>query len=283
MPSPSRSAASAVHCTAEHVTPIQRNAFTLTLMVASRAIYLRDRFLGRIPRRSVQVPGFAFTPLIIRSGTNQLDAVYAAPDGKPTRAAVLICHGIGEVVSQWAPIQGLLGTRGVASLVFDYSGYGRSTGRPTPAQIELDAVAAFAELRDLAPGPISVLGFSLGSGIVPAILDRVPAHRIVLCASFTSFRAAARRVGVPSFLFALVPPLWDSAQTLRSSGQHVMFVHSTGDRLFPAAMASELAACCGPRARLHIVEGLRHNEPFYKPTAAYWDPIAEFLAVEPEP
>ena len=62
-----------------------------------------------------------------------------------------------------------------------------------------------------------------------------------------------------------------------------MFVHSTGDRLFPAAVADQAAACCGPRARLHIVEGLRHNEPFYKPTAAYWDPIAEFLAVEPEP
>lgn len=283
MISSSGTAASDIRCAAEHITPIQRTAFTVSLMVGSRAIYLRDRLLGRIPSGLAQVRGLALTPLVIQSGSNRLDALYAAPDGPPARATVLICHGIGEVVTQWVPIQRILAAHGVASLVFDYSGYGRSTGRPTPAQLELDAVAAFAQLRELAPGLISVLGFSLGSGIVPAILDRVAPHRLVLCASFTSFRAAACRVGVPSFLFALVPPLWDSAQALRSSAQRVMLVHSTSDRLFPAAMASELAACCGSRARLHIVEGLRHNEPFYKPTAAYWDPIAEFLAAAPEP
>ena len=263
---------------ASSITPVQRIAFTVALMVGSRAIYLRDRVLGRIPRRPPQVAGLVLTPLSIPSGRNQIDAVYAEPDGVPVRAAVLICHGIGEAVSQWMPIQRLLAAHGVSSLVFDYSGYGRSSGRPAPAQLEQDAVAAFGRLRELAPGPISILGFSLGTGIVPAILDRVQAHRLVLCASFTSFRAATRRVGVPSFLSPLVPPVWDSAQTLRSCAHRVLFVHSTRDRLFPVAMASELAACCGPRARMHIVEDLRHNEPFYKPTATYWDPIAEFLA-----
>ncbi len=105
----------------------------------------------------------------------------------------------------------------------------------------------------------------------------MPAHRLVLCASFTSFRAAARRVCIPGFLSALVPPVWASGQVLRAAPHPVMLVHSTRDRLFPLAMAEELAACCGARASLRIVEGLRHNEPFYKPTAAYWDPIAEFL------
>jgi alpha-beta hydrolase superfamily lysophospholipase len=228
------------------------------------------------------VPGLTLTPLAIPSGRNVLDAVFAAPAAEPPRATVLICHGIGEIVLQWLPIQRLLAARGVASLVFDYSGYGRSTGWPTPAQIENDAVAAFGRLQELASGPVSLLGFSLGTGVVPAILHRVRAHRLVLCAAFTSFRAAARGVGFRGFLSPLVPPIWASERALREGGHRVLLVHSTRDRLFHVAMAEELAACCGERALLRIVEGLRHNEPFYKPTTDYWDPISDFL-IDPVP
>jgi uncharacterized protein len=257
----------------------QRLAFRVALACSSRAIQVRDRLLGRVPRRPVEVPGMTFTPIAIQSGSSVLDAVYAEPASGPIRASVLICHGIGEVVRQWIPIQQLLAAQGVASLVFDYSGYGLSSGRPEPAQLEQDAVAAFQRLRELAPpGPTGVLGFSLGSGIVPAVLARMEADRLVLCSGFTSFRAAARRVGIPPFLSALVPPIWSAESTLRACGLPVLIVHSTHDRLFPVSMARELASWCGPEARSILVPGLRHNEPFYKPTAAYWNPIAAFLA-----
>jgi uncharacterized protein len=262
---------------AVRMTQPQRVAFVLALTVSSRAIYLRDWALGRLPRQPDQVPGLTLTRLTIRSGASLLDAVHVAPDAEPARSAVLICHGIGEVVSQWVRIQCLLAAYGIASLVFDYSGYGRSTGRPHLEQLEQDAIASFAHMRELTPLPISLLGFSLGTGIVPAIVNRVVAHRLVLCASFTSFRAAALRVGILPFLGVLVPPVWDSRPILRSGTHNVLFTHSTGDRLFPIAMAEELAACCGKRARLSVVHGLGHNEPFYKPTQAYWNPIAEFL------
>ena len=263
---------------AREINALQRVLFAASLVVGSRAIYLRDRLLGRM--RLAPAPELALTPLTIASGRNQLDAVFAAPAQQPTRGTVLICHGIGEVVQQWLPVQQRLAERGVASLVFDYSGYGRSTGWPMPAQLEQDAIAAFEQLRTLTPGPISLLGFSLGTGIVPAILDRVRAERIVLCASFTSFRAAARRVGFVPPLSALVPHVWNAEQPLRAGAQKVLLVHSTHDRLFPIAMAKQLADWCGERAELRIVEGLRHNEPFYNATAEYWHPIAEFIAGE---
>ncbi len=263
---------------AESVTRAQRIAFTLALAGGSRVIQLRDRLFGRVPRRAQQADGLSFASRTIISGRNRIDAVFARPECESVRATVLICHGIGEVVTQWMPIQRLLATRGVASLVFDYSGYGRSTGWPTPAQLEQDAIAAFAWLSAKAPGPVSLLGFSLGTGLVPAILGRVSAHRLVLCSGFTSFRSAARCVGIPEAFFALVPPVWASELALRASVPPVLVVHSTGDRLFPVAMARELASCFGACATLRIVEGLHHNEPFYKPTPAYWDPIAEFLA-----
>jgi pimeloyl-ACP methyl ester carboxylesterase len=261
----------------------QRFAFRVALAWGSRAIQVRDHFLGRMPRRSAEVPGLAVSSVGIPSGKSVLDAVYAKSASGPIRASVLICHGIGEVVRQWVPIQQLLAARGVASLVFDYSGYGRSSGRPEPAQLENDAVAAFQRLRELAPpGPVGLLGFSLGTGIAAAILPLVEADRLVLCAGFPSFREAARSVGVPPFLKWLVPPIWSAETSLRGCEAPVLVVHSTHDRLFPVSMAHDLAACCGPGSRSILVPGMAHNEPFYKPTTAYWNPIAEFL-INPSP
>ncbi len=207
-----------------------------------------------------------------------LDAVYVEPAAHPAQASVLICHGIGEVVTQWFPIQRFFADAGIASLVFDYSGYGRSTGRPAWTQFEQDGISAFQLLKRHAPSsPIGLLGFSLGTGVVPAIVNRVEADRLVLCAGYSSFRAAARAVGIPAFLSPLVPPIWDAAASLPNCKLPVLVVHSTADGLFPAQMARDIVSSCGGTAELLLVHGIGHNEPFYKPDLSYWGPIISWL------
>ena len=76
----------------------------------------------------------------------RLSAVYVSA-GKDA-PAVLICHGIGELVEYWGGVQDLLKGMGVSSLVFNYSGYGESTGRVSAAHCEEDAMAAYKELVD---------------------------------------------------------------------------------------------------------------------------------------
>ena len=128
----------------------------------------------------------------IQSGRHHLDAIFVTPAALPCRAALLICHGIGETVEDWHGVQQMLAAEGVASLVFDYAGYGRSSGWVTAQQCERDACAAFAYLEGLTPAaPISVLGFSLGSGVACAVIDKLTARTLVLCAAYTSFREAA--------------------------------------------------------------------------------------------
>ena len=256
-----------------------RPSFTVTLLCASRIVHLYDRLFGRVGALPAETPDLSVTHHSISSGKSVLDAVYVESRANPPRASVLICHGIGETAPQWFPIQQILAETGVSSLVFDYSSYGRSTGLPNWSQLELDAVSAFHLLERLAPpGPISMLGFSLGTGIIPAILNRVNAHRLVLCASFTSFRAAARAVGVPAFLSPLVPPIWDAKESLPGCRLPVLVVHSTTDGLFPVHMAHSVHSWCGGDAELLLVPGLSHNEPFYRPQLSYWGPISDFLA-----
>jgi uncharacterized protein len=242
---------------------LHRFLFTATLTCTSRVVQMRDRLLGRIPRSRLECVGISATQHPIPSGRNLLDAVYVESSASPPHAAVLICHGIGEIVSQWFPIQRIFAENNIASLVFDYSGYGRSTGRIDWTQCEQDAVSAFELLRRLAPDvPISVLGFSLGTGVAPAILNQVAADRLVLCAGFSSFQNAARAVFVPRFLSPFVPPIWSAAEALRSCSLPILIVQGDHDRLFRLPMAHELVSYCNGHADLLVLPARSHNEPF---------------------
>jgi alpha-beta hydrolase superfamily lysophospholipase len=257
--------------------------FSLAIACTSRFFILRDRALGWTKRGRVSegIHVRASRHAVLSAANHPshvVDAVFVKPAGVSAQAAVLLCHGIGETVEQWFGVQQLLAANGVASLVFDYSGYGKSTGRPHWEKFELDAIAAFAALEKLAPGlPVSVLGFSLGSGVAIATIDRLAAHRLILCEAFTSFRHAAVSVGIPRPLVRLVPPIWHAQQRLAECKLPVLIVHGEKDRLFPIAMARELAGMCEPRAEVVVVANTKHNQPFRKPHLSYWGPIIEWL------
>ena len=252
--------------------------FDISIHFIGRALLIRDLVLGRVKRNwNVDSSEQCVSRSVIQSGRDTLDAVLVRPSGK-TQAAVLICHGIGETVQHWFRVQQLLAAKGIASLVFDYSGYGRSSGRFSVVQSERDAESAFHSLQKLVgPIPISLLGFSLGSGIATAILSKVPANGLLLCAAFTSLRSAVCSVGVPRFLQGVVPNIWRAEDVLPTCKVPVLIVHGEKDRLFPPGMAAELKTLCGPRSEIKIVPNLSHNEPSYRPDMAYWGLIVSPL------
>jgi alpha-beta hydrolase superfamily lysophospholipase len=261
---------------------MQRLVFTVSITGISRVLVLRDRLLGRIGRgRCEDTPDALASRHSIPSGSNILDAVLVKPAAQPVQAVVLICHGIGEIVEHWLPVQRLLAENGAASLVFDYSGYGRSTGFVEAMQCEQDAISAFLCLQGLMPShPITLLGFSLGSGVAAGIVNRVAANRLVLCAAFTSFRAAACSICVPRRLAFVLAPIWNAKEALRDCAVPVLIVHGEKDRLLSVQMAVELAAFCGFDAELIVVPGLVHNEPYSRPRLSYWGLILSRLGLE---
>jgi pimeloyl-ACP methyl ester carboxylesterase len=252
---------------------------SVAVTATGRVCLARDRLLRRIPWNGrSETAGAGTSRHSIPSGKKLIDAVLVRPDSTAARASVLICHGIGETVEHWHGVQQLLAANGVASLVFDYAGYGRSRGFFSAKRAEQDAVAAFRFLeRMTAPLPVTVLGLSLGTGVALALVAKVRAHRLVICAGFTSLRNAAARVGVPrAFRFA-VPAIWEAEAALRDCAVPVLIVHGEKDRLFPVRMAWELAGFCEPTRELVIYPDVSHNEPFQRPRLDYWGSIVRFL------
>src|SRR5258708_33127626 len=112
---------------------------SLLLTLASRSLLYRDRLNGTLKRflanRSPDAERW-----IIPSGDRKLSGIYlSAGESAP---ALLICHGIGERVEYWGGVQTLLCNMGVSSLVFNYSGYGESSGTISCTHCEQDAIAA---------------------------------------------------------------------------------------------------------------------------------------------
>lgn len=257
---------------------IQRATFTGAVTVISRGALWRDRVLGRLGGRGASAGRHRASRHSIACEERKLDAVFVTPEGEAPRAVVVICHGIGEVVEHWTGVQHLLAEQGVASLVFDYSGYGKSTGAVDWGRCERDAMAAIEFVKTLAGGaPVSLLGFSMGSGIATAIVEQTQPEWLVLCEAFTSFRDAACSLGVPRRCTAVLPPIWGGEAPLRAWRGRVLIVHSARDRSFPVAMAERLAEWGGEKAELVVVPDHAHNEPFYRPRLGYWGEIVKRL------
>jgi alpha/beta superfamily hydrolase len=258
-------------------TGMGHKIFSIAVTGISRFVLLRDRLAGKNSKK-LKTPGrdITVTRTSIPSGDHLLDAVLVKPELE--RARLLICHGIGETVGHWTGVQHLLAEHGVGSLVFDYSGYGRSTGIFQARQAESDAISAFQWFQQLTPAlPISVLGFSLGSGVAGSIIEKVEAKSLILCAAFTSLRQAAVSCGVPKRLSFVVPEIWQTVNALRAYRGDVLIVHGDRDRLFPTQMANALFAVREAGSKLVIVPDLSHDEPYRRPEFAYWKAILEYI------
>jgi uncharacterized protein len=213
--------------------------------------------------------------LAIPSGGRRLSAVYvSAGDQSP---AVLICHGIGELVEYWCGVQDLLKTMGVSSLVFNYSGYGDSSGGVSTANCEEDAVSAYGELVARGHSSIVLLGFSLGSAVSSAVASRLAVGGLVLCEGFSSLRDAGTAIGFPRWMTLAVPDSWQTVRRVSELEIPVLVVHSDRDDLFPVAMARRVAEACGSRGTLIVVSGFSHNAPIFAPKAIYWRPVADWV------
>jgi uncharacterized protein len=126
---------------------------------------------------------------------------------------VLFCHGNGGNIGDRVLHAGLLHRAGLDVLLFDYRGYGRSTGRASEEGTYRDASAARAALlarREVDAGHVLYVGESLGGAVAIALAHEAPPAGVVLVSTFTSVRDMARRH------YPFVPPPSSPTRTRRS-------------------------------------------------------------------
>ncbi len=267
--------------------------FRVIVTAAMRLIALRDRIaaIASDVRRPIRV-AFPSRPISISSGGRTLEACLSVPQENP-RATVLILHGIGERIAYWHDAQQLLASHQIASLVFYYSGYGRSSGQITPKNLRQDTAAAYAALQQMVAveRPPFVLGLSLGTAVAVDAQPHLtpPPSGIILCEAFSSFRAAAIAVcntlgpfgyGLRPFAY-FVPDIYRTAASIHAVRSPLLIVHNDADELFPLAMAEQIleaaASAPGHSTELVVVHGFAHNDAYLNPSLVYWKPTLDFV------
>lgn len=218
--------------------------------------------------------GAPYTTVAVRRGSHVLDAW--AVEAGPQAPVLVLAHGTNESVSSWADAMALWRADGVASFVFDYSGFGRSGGSPRAAALGDDTRAAWAAARaHFGPGRRYVLvGYSLGTGPTLEVLPTLtPApDGVALVAGYSSARAgAAAFLKLPPWSTLGMPDLWNNvrgAAQARTLGLPLVVVHSATDATFPITMAESVATA--GRAALVRIAAATHDEGHRAPSAAYW-------------
>jgi fermentation-respiration switch protein FrsA (DUF1100 family) len=166
-------------------------------------------------------------------------------------------------------------------MVFDYSGFGNSSGEARIANLHEDGLAAWHAFRERLPGGAKacVYGLSLGSGVLLEVSSELqPAPDCtVISGAFLSARKAAVRFGrVKEWQSFLIPDVLDSLDNVPRVKGPLFIEHGSDDEMFPPAWAEQLKAA-HPGAEIEIVKGMHHADPVVHPSAASWDPVIRFV------
>ena len=193
---------------------------------------------------------------------HQIDTRYFAQPYP--QAVALYCHGNVGTVDKWMHLADRLSRQHRLSiLVFDYRGYGRSTGITHEKGILRDAAAArdwLARENGIRPCDVVLIGRSLGGAVAVDLAARDGARGLILESTFSSLPDVAQHHA------AWLLPEWNMTQRLNSREKlkgytgPVFQSHGDADRLIPLLLGEELfAAAPGPK-RFVVVPGATHND-----------------------
>ena len=245
----------------------------VVLLLQRRILYPRHLVEADLP--GAQVEGLQ--KLWIESPQGPVEAWFLPPDtAGPSAAApaVLFAHGNGELIDFWPTLMRPYRQMGLAVLLVEYRGYGRSAGSPSQHAITEDVIRFFDRLQarpDVDAQRIVLHGRSLGGGAVCALVSHRPAAALILESTFTSVAALAWRSAVPPLL---VLDKFDNLGVLEQLDVPVLILHGRHDRIIPVRHAERLHAAAGP-SQLKLYEA-GHNDGLAG-GGAYWHDIRIFL------
>jgi fermentation-respiration switch protein FrsA (DUF1100 family) len=196
------------------------------------------------------------------SDGERLHAWWITSERSPGSGHILLCHGNGGNIGDRLIDADLLCGAGFNVLLFDYRGYGRSTGRPDEEGTYRDALAARAALLaqpECDPTRVVYLGESLGGAIALALALEAPPRGLVLQSAFTSLRSVAHH-HYPVLPSVVVPDAYPSARRIARLRAPLLLLHGDRDEVVPLSEGRALFEAAPEPKQMHVFEGLGHSD-----------------------
>lgn len=180
------------------------------------------------------------------------------------KGIVLVCHGnAGNVADRVGSLSILNQSHQLSVLMFDYRGFGKSSGKPDEQGLYMDARAArkwLAERTGCKESDIIVMGRSLGGAVAVDLAAKDGAKALVLASTFTSMPEVAKQHAklLPTGL--MMTQRLDSLSKIRNYSGPLLQSHGRDDQLIPIHIGHKLHAAAPGKKRFVEVEG-GHNAP----------------------
>lgn len=193
-------------------------------------------------------------------------------------AVVLFSHGNAGSIQQRVGSLRLFHDLGLSVLVYDYRGYGESTGRPGEEGTYRDIRAAWdwlIEVEGIPSDQVILFGRSLGGAVAAWLAERVDAAGLILESTFTSLP------DLGAALYPWLPVRWlsrmeyDTRSRMASIHMPVLVVHSKDDEIIPFAHGRRLHQAAVGGQMLVLSGG--HNTAVMESAETYRAGLRDFL------
>lgn len=239
-------------------------------------------YYPELPSRAITLTprdhGMAFEAVVFHTEDGERLTGWFVPTEKP-RATLLFHHGNAGNISHRLDSIRQFHDLGLAVFIFDYRGYGESSGKPSEAGTYRDAEAAWrylTEIRGVEPRDIVIFGRSLGAAIAANLARKHPPRALIVESTFTSvpdFGAEQYRF-FPVRLLASIR--YDTRSALQALHSSLLIVHSRDDDIIPFHHGERLYAAANEPKRFLTISG-DHNGGFLQSGTVYRDGVNAFL------
>lgn len=198
-------------------------------------------------------------------------------------ASAVFCHGnTGNLTTSADVIPHLLDS-GISMLLFDYRGFGKSSGRPSLDGVVLDGCTA-ARFHDLIRPkhiPTILYGFSLGGAVAAQVIQRHPFDGLILQSTFTNLPQLARAVFPRLPLHLVAGNVFDTLSVIRRLTVPLLVLHGGADEVAPCWMAHTLYEHCPSVKQIQVIDGGLHKDLFVRDSNTLIWAVNRFAAALP--
>lgn len=187
---------------------------------------------------------------------------------------VLFCHGNNGNISHRDYVVKICSHFGVNLLLFDYHGYGLSSGNHTTTTIRRSGKIAYKFMIDelkLRPDKIVIWGESLGGNVASYLASKYKVRTLIMFCTFSSIYDAVMQQTSPLWLRAgvSVMRLWmdmlPSKKYMNDVECPVIIIHSREDNIIPFSNSMELYDSVKHENKVLIPISGDHADPHISP------------------
>ncbi len=222
----------------------------------------------------------------------KLHGWYFRNTNKKTPKAILVFfHGNAEnITTHFGSLYWIL-EHNYDYFIFDYRGYGKSEGSPSPKGTFYDGKAAVRKMYSLYKDvPIVIFGQSIGGAVALRVAENlkneIPYKMVVVDSTFHSYQAEARSVLSKSFITWLFQPLaWvlisdqyaPEDYIANISPRPLLVMHGTSDSVVKLWLGEKVYELAKEPKEFWKIEGGQHIDSFWAHNLMYRKKFIEKL------